>query len=377
MQFSDDQAVMRHALQLATCGEGLVEPNPQVGAVIVDDRRELIAAGYHQQFGGPHAEIHAIRAAGERCRGADLFVTLEPCSHFGKTPPCADAVIAAGLRRVVIGCPDPAPHVAGGGVARLRAAGIAVEVGVCQEEAARLIAPFRTLQLQHRPWVHAKWAMTVDGHIATRTGHSRWISCEQSRATVHQLRGRMDAIITAAGTVRADNPLLTARPPGPRTALRVVLDATGTSLTPDTQLWQTAGEAPVLALVTDRAAAAQVTALREAGIEVLLVPAEHVTAANRPLIRPDFVLQELGRRQYTHALLEGGGGLLGSFFDAQRIDELHVFIAPKLIGGQQAIAPIGGTGLARIPETANLTRVRCQPSGTDLLLQADVAHEML
>ncbi len=367
---------MLHALQLAKFGRGMVEPNPMVGAVIVDDQRHLIAEGYHQRFGEAHAEIHAIAAAGDRCRGATLFVTLEPCSHFGKTPPCADAVIRAGFRKVVIACEDPALHVAGRGVLRLQEAGIDVQVGLCQEPAMRLIAPFRMLQREGRPWVHAKWAMTLDGRIASSTGHSKWISCAESRATVHQLRGQMDAIITGAGTVRADDPMLTARPQGPRTALRVVVDPRLSAVTPECQLVRSISDAPLLVCVSSQATQDRVKQLTDCGVEVLIFEHQTSEPASRLLISPLSLLHELARRNFCNVMLEGGSGLLGSFFDADVIDELHVFIAPKITGGSMSLSPVGGTGLPLIPQQNNLSALKYRPSGCDLCIQADVIRNI-
>lgn len=368
--FSSDERVMERALQLAIQGQGLVEPNPMVGAVIVDRHRRLIAEGWHQQFGGPHAEVNALTAAGPIPAGAALFVTLEPCSHHGKTPPCADAVIAAGFERTVIGCQDPAPHVAGRGIARLRAAGVDVEVGVCEKRARELIAPFSRLQTDKRPWVHAKWAMTLDGRIATRTGHSQWISNADSRGYVHQLRGRVDAILTAAGTVRADNPQLTARPAGVRTALRVVLDRTGESLTADCHLVQTARQTPVL-LAADKNVLSEQTdgLLRQAGVEVVFTDGESRTERLLSL------LAELGRRQCTNVLLEAGPGLLGACLDADVIDEVHAFVAPKLVGGAGAKSPIDGVGRDRIPELRSLDNVRVQTFDGDTLIHGRVQRQ--
>lgn len=373
--FPDDVSVMRRALQIAARGRGRVEPNPMVGAVIVDQQRRWIAEGYHQRFGDHHAEIRAIESAGPRCRGADLFVTLEPCSHFGKTPPCADAVIQAGFRRVFVGCQDPAPHVAGEGIARLRAAGLEVIVGLAAPEADRLIAPFRMLQLNRRPWVHAKWAMTMDGRIATSTGHSRWISCDASRAVVHQMRGEMDAIITGAGTVRRDDPLLTARPVGARVPMRIVLDSDGMSLTADTLLCRTIAEAPVMIVVRQSADRQHLDSLRAVGVEVLVVPdANLLKSGDRVVLDPLYVLNELGTRGFTNVMLEGGAGLLGQFFDSRLIDELHVFVAPKLVGGSMSVPPIGGQGLSEVPEIPSLERFRWIESGKDLLLRGDVVR---
>lgn len=367
IRFQSDQEVMEAALREARKGIGSVEPNPAVGAIVVDDQLQQISTGHHQQFGYAHAEINAIRSA-ERTAGQQLFVTLEPCSHHGKTPPCADAVIAAGFRRVVIGCQDPAEHVAGQGIKRLRDAGIDVEVGVLNEPAKRLIAPFRKLQTNKQPWVHAKWAMTLDGRIATRTGHSQWISNQDSRSHVHRLRGRMDAIITGAGTVRHDNPTLTARPPGARTALRVVLCRTGTSVTCESQLVRTISEAPVLICVEkNRADEAHLQTLQSQGVEVMLAEGDASEVVTQ-------LLDELGRRKVTNAMLEAGPGLLGTFFDGNQVDEVSVFIAPKIVGGVDSLSPIGGRGLEFIPSASSLTNLRVQHFQDDVLIQGDIEH---
>lgn len=360
---------MQLALQQARAGEGNVEPNPMVGAVIASADGEVISTGYHQQFGGPHAEINAIRAAGSATQGNDLYVTLEPCSHFGKTPPCANAVIAAGFQRVFIGCEDPAPHVSGQGIQRLREAGIQVTVGVCEAESRRLIAPFEMLMGHRRPWVHAKWAMTLDGRIASRTGHSRWISSEASRALVHQIRGRMDAIMTGAGTVRSDDPLLTARPAGARTPLRVVIDADGSSLHAASNLVTSLSAGPVLICVADDIETAGFQRLESLGVEPCRCP---MNGSGR--IDLSAVVAELGRRGCTNVLTEAGPQILGSLFDSSLIDEVHIFIAPRLVGGTLARAAIGGQGLESISEIPNLVRIRHTSIGDDLLVEADVAR---
>src|SRR5436309_2908852 len=235
---------MHRALELAERGRGFVEPNPLVGAVLVRDG-QVVGEGWHQRYGQAHAEVNALSAAGEAARGATLYVTLEPCCHHGKTPPCTDAVLKAGVARVVVAMADPFPKVSGGGLAILRAAGVEVHVGLCEPEARELNAPYLKLLRTGRPWVHAKWAMTLDGKIATRTGDSKWISGEESRRRVHELRGRMDAILVGRGTVVADDPLLTARPAGPRVAARVVVSASG-ELPERCQLRATAREVPVI-----------------------------------------------------------------------------------------------------------------------------------
>jgi diaminohydroxyphosphoribosylaminopyrimidine deaminase/5-amino-6-(5-phosphoribosylamino)uracil reductase len=351
---------MQHALELAERGRGFVEPNPLVGAVIVRDGR-LVGEGWHQRFGEAHAEINALAQAGEAARGATLYVTLEPCCHHGKTPPCTDAVLGAGIARVVMALTDPFPKVSGQGLAALVSAGVAVEVGLGADAARRLNAPYLKLLSTGRPYVHAKWAMSLDGKIATRTGDSKWISNESSRQRVHVLRGRMDAILVGIGTALADDPLLTARPPGPRTALRIVLDRTA-RLPPTSQLAQTAKETPVL-LAVSAAPVERGDALRALGCEVLSLPA---TANGCPSIAA--LLEELGRRRFTNLLIEGGAGVLGSFLDSGQIDEVHVFIAPKLIGSAEARSPVGGLGAAKLAESLHLSRWEVEPIAEDVYL---------
>ena len=371
-RFPNDQDCMRFAVELARRGLGNVEPNPAVGAVLVDDSGTLLAAGFHERFGGPHAEINAFANLAQRfpddaerrqrLATARLFVTLEPCCHHGKTPPCSEAVIASGVRRVVVGLRDPFPRVNGGGIRQLQDAGIDVTVGVAADEVALLTAPFVKLVTTALPYVHAKWAMTLDGKIATRTGESKWISNEQSRAIVHQLRGRMDAVIVAAGTARADDPLLTARPAGPRLATRIVVDSQA-RLSSDSQLVRTARDVPVIVACLDSAPAQDIQRLTAAGVEVLPLSA-------RDDGHPDLteLLRELGRRSMTNVLLEGGAGLLGSAFDQRLVDEVHVFIAPKLVGGEAARSPIGGLGLSAMPVLSQLRSVAVEQVGSDVYI---------
>ena len=334
-QASLDLWHMRRALDLAAQGEGLVEPNPMVGCVIASGA-EIIGEGWHRRFGQAHAEVEALRIAGPRARGATLYVTLEPCCHQGKTPPCTLAVLAAGIGRVVAAMADPFPQVAGGGLAELRAAGLEVQTGVLESDARRLNAPYLKLLATGRPWIIAKWAMTLDGKIATRGGDSRWISTKASRQVVHQLRGRVDAIIIGRQTAAADDPLLTARPPGPRTALRVVADSRA-SLALASRLVRTAGETPLMLAVGPEAASGDCAALQAAGCEIMRFDDPN------PQSRLEQLFIELGRRRMTNVLIEGGGQLFGSLFDAGMIDEVHVFIAPKLAGetGPPARSPAG------------------------------------
>ena len=334
---------MRHALTLASRGRGHVEPNPMVGAVVVRDG-VVIGEGWHQHYGGPHAEVFAL--VGNAARGATLYVTLEPCCHFGKTPPCTDAILAAGVRRVVAAMADPFPKVAGGGIALLRNAGVEVEVGVCEAVARRLNAPYLKLVGTGRPYVHAKWAMTLDGKIATRTGDSKWISNETSRRRVHELRGRMDAILVGSGTALADDPQLTARPPGPRVATRIVLDRRG-RLSPDSHLVRTAREVPTIVVGQGNPA------------HVEVIPSGSIVE----------LLDELGRRRFTNVLVEGGGEVLGSFLDAGEIDEVHVFIAPILAGGEAARGPVLGGGVERMADALRLAAWEVETVEGDVYLR--------
>ena len=346
-------------MELAEQGRGFVEPNPLVGAVVVKDGR-LVGEGWHRRYGEAHAEVNALAQAGERARDATLYVTLEPCCHQGKTPPCVDAIIRAGVARVVAAMLDPFPKVSSKGAAALRAAGTTVDVGALGEAARRLNAPYLKLLATGRPYVHAKWAMTLDGKVATRTGDSKWISGPASRAKTHALRGRMDAIIVGIGTALADDPLLTARPSGARVATRIVLDQCA-RLPLTGQLVRTAREAPTLVAVAKRAAAGDLTAL---GCEVIELPLVDGKLGIGSL------LDELGRRRMTNVLIEGGSQVLGSFFDADAIDEVHAFIAPRLIGGGEATTPIGGTGVEKIAQGQTLVDVRVDHVDADLFVEA-------
>jgi diaminohydroxyphosphoribosylaminopyrimidine deaminase/5-amino-6-(5-phosphoribosylamino)uracil reductase len=357
-----DRWHMRRALQLAAGGEGLVEPNPMVGCVVAQGA-EIIGEGLHRRYGGPHAEVEALTMAAARAKGATLYVTLEPCCHQGKTPPCTRAVIAAGISRAVVAQEDPFAEVAGRGIAELRGAGITVDVGLMADDARRLNAPYLKLIRTGRPWIIAKWAMSLDGKLATRAGESRWISNEKSRAVVHQLRGRVDAILVGRGTADRDDPLLTARPPGPRAATRVILD-TQASLNLESQLVRTARQSPVLLAVGDKAPAENLRRLAEAGCEVFSCRGR--THAERL----DELLAELGRRRFTNVLVEGGAGVLGSLLDARAIDEVHVFVSPTLIGGASAPSAFGGLGIERIADALRLHPPTVSQLDGDLYLTA-------
>jgi diaminohydroxyphosphoribosylaminopyrimidine deaminase/5-amino-6-(5-phosphoribosylamino)uracil reductase len=351
---------MGRALELAEFGRGHVEPNPLVGAVLVREGR-IVGEGYHQRFGEAHAEINALSQAGEAARGATLYVTLEPCCHHGKTPPCTDALLRAGVACVVAAMQDPFPQVSGRGAEQLRNAGIPVEFGLCEAQARRLNAPYLKLLTTGLPYVHAKWAMTLDGKICTHTGDSKWISSEASRQRVHELRARMDAIVVGRGTVLADDPMLTARPAGPRSACRVILTSEG-DLPLVSRIITTARAVPTI-VVTSQRYTHHEEGLRQAGCEVLSVAQG---SGRRPDI--ELLLRELGRRRFTNILVEGGSAVLGSFLDAAAIDEVHVFLAAKLVGGAQAKTPIAGVGVAALSDALALTEMRSEQVGPDIYL---------
>ena len=338
-----DRWHMERALELAERGRGYVEPNPPVGCVIARGA-EVLAEGWHRFFGGPHAEAEALRMAGPRAQGATMYVTLEPCCHYGKTPPCTEAIIAAKIARVVVAREDPFPAVAGKGLAQLRQAGIQVDCGLLEEKATALLAPYLKLVTRGRPWVIAKWAMTLDGKIATVCGKSRWITSAEARKIVHQLRGRMDAILVGIRTVLADDPLLLADPPGPRKPCRIVLDSAA-RLPVESRLVQTASEGPVLVVTGPQAPPDKKEVLAARGCEVLSFPQESWPD------RLQALLEELGRRRMTNLLVEGGAEVLGTFFALHEVDEVHAFVAPKIFGGKDAPGAVGGIGVT-LPEEA-------------------------
>lgn len=360
---------MRRALQLAARGQGWVEPNPMVGCVIVRGG-QVLGEGYHRRFGGPHAEIEALRKCqrnSKNARGATVFVTLEPCCHQGKTPPCTAALIEAGVARVVAAMRDPNALVSGGGLRALKKAGIQTEVGLLEREAAELNAPYIKLMRQKRPWVILKWSQSLDGKIATRTGDARWISGESMRAHAHRVRGRLDAIIVGRRTAEHDDPMLTCRIGRPRRiATRVVLDAA--LRTPErSQLVRTARQTPTWLFCSPRAARSRIRRLRSAGCQVHVVPPD--TSGAGVSLPP--VLDTLGAHGMTNVLVEGGGQVLGRFFEQKLGDELQIYLAPMLVGGAAAPGPLAGSGPARIADCLRLEpKPVIKPLGEGWLLQA-------
>jgi len=337
---------MSLALDLARRGQGLVEPNPMVGCVIVKNGG-IVGRGCHRKYGGLHAEPNALRDAGDLAKGATVYVTLEPCNHTGKTPPCTEALIRAGVKRVVAAMKDPNPIVAGKGFRRLRAAGIQVQVGLLHDAATVLNAPFIKYFVERRPYVILKWAQSIDGKIATRTGDSKWITSPESRKAAHALRARVDGIIVGIGTVLADDPDLTARLVRPkRIAARIVLDP-DMRIPLNSKLVRTAKAVPtIIAAARPGRSRASGTANRKrrrlelAGCDVLTLP-RATSGIGLPAL-----MTALRERQMTNLLVEGGGLVLGSFLQQGLADEARVFVAPRLIGGEEAPGPLRNLGPA-------------------------------
>ncbi len=361
-----DEIWMQMALELAVRGQGFVEPNPMVGCVIVKDDR-LIGQGFHTAFGQKHAEVEALENCAIGPVGATAYVTLEPCCHFGKTPPCCDALIKARLARVVVAMVDPFEKVAGRGIEELRNSGMVVDVGVCSEAAMRLNAPFVKRIQTGSPWVIAKWAMTLDGKIATESGDSKWISSQASREIVHQIRGRVDAIIVGSGTALADDPMLTARPAAARIATRVVIDSR-LAIPVSNRLVRSSGDAPVLVASAMGVSQARIDALRKAGCEVELFGGSTHGDRLREL------LKHLGDRGATNVLVEGGGRLLGQLFDQSLVDEVHVFIAPRIVGGSGALSPICGQGVSKIANAWELESIEQRTFDNDYYLSGRLSR---
>jgi diaminohydroxyphosphoribosylaminopyrimidine deaminase/5-amino-6-(5-phosphoribosylamino)uracil reductase len=363
-----DETFMRRALALAERGRGLTSPNPMVGAVVVRDG-EIVGEGHHERAGAPHAEVVALGAAGARARGATLYVTLEPCNHHGRTPPCAPAVHAAGVARVVAAMADPNPFVAGGGAAVLRAAGLVVETGCLAGEAALQNRVFVTAMRERRPHVTLKAGMTADGKIADVHGSARWITGETARAEAHRQRSECDAIVVGVTTLLRDDPALTVRldTPWPREPYRVVLD---TAARTPVGARVIAGATPARALIAvgDAAPPVRVAALEAAGAAVLRC------ATRDGRIAIEALLAALYEREVRAVLLEGGGEVHAAFLEAGVVDRVALFIAPMLLGGRTAPSVIGGPG-RELKAAIRLDAVTVRPVGADLLLEADVARE--
>jgi diaminohydroxyphosphoribosylaminopyrimidine deaminase/5-amino-6-(5-phosphoribosylamino)uracil reductase len=364
-----DEQYMQRALRLAVRGQGNVEPNPMVGCVLVQDGR-IIGEGYHRRFGGPHAEIEALKRATAAPAGATAYVTLEPCCHTGKTGPCTTALLQAGIQRVIAAIEDPNPAVAGKGLQQLHQAGVTIDVGICRDQARAQNAPFFKLVEHRRPWVIAKWAQSLDGKIATHRRDAQWITDQTCRQHAHRTRGRVDAILVGRSTVQADDPQLTCRRTHPRRiATRIILDRS--LRTPRTsRLVQSAREIPTWIFHGSDAPANRRKALTVAGCVL------HRVRTTKAGLSLPAVLDQLGRAQMTNVLVEGGGAVLGSFFDQQLIDEVHVYIAPLLIGGSRAPGALDGVGVPRVERASRLPK-QATPRrlGQGWLIQARLGRE--
>ncbi len=359
-----DRAMMQRCLELARRALGRTAPNPLVGSVIIQDG-QIVGEGFHPGAGQPHAEIFALRAAGDRALGATVYVNLEPCNHYGRTPPCTDALVAAGVKKVVVGMVDPDPRVSGGGIARLQAAGIEVLVGVEENDCRRLNEAFIHRILYHQPFGILKYAMTLDGKIATASGHSAWITNQVARKEVHQLRSACDAVIVGGNTLRQDNPQLTSRQAEAHSPLRVVMSRT-LDLPESAHLWQTA-EIPTLVLTKEGANPEFQQLLLKKGVEVVeltsLTPAKAMA-----------YLYSLG---FLSVLWECGGTLAARAIAEGAVQKILAFIAPKIIGGSTAPTPVGDLGFTTMTEALSLERVRWRTVGSDCLVEGYLPLEQL
>ncbi|MDC1141526.1 bifunctional diaminohydroxyphosphoribosylaminopyrimidine deaminase/5-amino-6-(5-phosphoribosylamino)uracil reductase RibD [Planctomycetota bacterium] len=364
-----DRRFMWRALELARRGRPYVAPNPMVGCVITKGD-EIIGEGFHEGFGKPHAEVNALEAAGEAADGADMYVSLEPCceSFEGKqTPPCVPQIIAAGIKRVVVATEDPHQNVRGKGIAMLRDAGIDVVLGECGQEAVELNAAFFSLMQRGRPLVTAKWAMTMDGKIATRSGDARWISGEHSRSEVHQDRASTGAIVLGVNTANQDDPQLSARGVEGRQPLRVVID-TKLKLNRESKLVATANEQPVFVYASENADEEKAKKLEAAGVYVIMLP-EH----DGHLLWPQ-ILMDLGNRRVSSVIIEGGGGIFASAFMQRAIDRVKIYMAPKIFGGADATTPVEGAGVPNVERAITFENTKTRTLGDDVVIEGHVQY---
>lgn len=357
----EDERWMKRALRLAEKGRGRTSPNPMVGAVLVKNG-DIVGEGYHARPGGPHAEIVALQQAGQEASGAVLYLNLEPCTHYGKTPPCAPQVIQSNVNRVVIGMEDPNPSVKGSGVEALRRAGLNVEVGILERECRKLNEVFCKYILKKEPFVILKVAATLDGKIATRKGDSKWISGEASRHLVHQLRARVDGVLVGIGTVLKDDPKLTARIPKGRDPYRIVLDSQ--LKTPEEAEVIRASPSKTIIASTEIAPKDKIEKFKKKGVQVLLFDEKEGK------INLKSCLSKLGEIGMTSLMVEGGSQVNGSFLDEGLVDKLLLFLSPKMMGDPKALGIFGGKGVSSIQEAIALREMKVRRVGEDILLES-------
>jgi diaminohydroxyphosphoribosylaminopyrimidine deaminase/5-amino-6-(5-phosphoribosylamino)uracil reductase len=359
---SEDRRFMALALKLAAKASGYTSPNPLVGAVVVKDGH-LVGQGYHSRYGQSHAEVEALRQAGPLSRGATLYVTLEPCNHHGKTPPCTEAVLAAGICRVVIANSDPNPQVTGGGAAYLREKGLIVDFGLMAEAGRKLNEFFFKAATKGLPFVIAKAAASLDGKIATHTSDSHWITGPKARVWAHRLRHQVDAILVGVGTILADNPRLTTRLPGGKgkDPTRIILDSR-LRLPLSAQVLTQKSAAPTWIVCTNVAPPEKMAAVRSLGAEVIQIPSLNSRVDLQAL------LTLLGERRIQSLLVEGGAEVHGAFFEARLVDKFHLFLAPKFIGGRQAPGILGGQGIASLNQAPLARDLSIHRLGPDILI---------
>ena len=375
-----EEKYMRRAIELAKKGSGHVNPNPLVGAVIVRDG-EIIGEGYHECYGQLHAERNAIANAkkrGNSLEGSTIYVTLEPCCHYGKTPPCTEAIIEEKIAKVVVGSDDPNPLVSGKGFQMLREKGIEVIPHFLKEECDAINHVFFHYIRTGTPYVAMKYAMTMDGKIACYTGDSKWVTGEKSRAHVQTLRNHYKGIMAGIGTVLADDPMLNCRIEGGRDPIRIIADS-HLRIPMDSQLVRTAGQQPLIVACLPDADEEKAAQLQEKGVEVLRIPGvttADITVEQKEVISLPVLMKELGARKIDGILLEGGGQLNESALQAGIVDRIYCYIAPKIFGGAQAKTPVEGQGLTRAADAWQFNRIGMQEFGQDILLEYEKAQEL-
>ncbi|HYJ08300.1 MAG TPA: bifunctional diaminohydroxyphosphoribosylaminopyrimidine deaminase/5-amino-6-(5-phosphoribosylamino)uracil reductase RibD [Polyangiaceae bacterium] len=352
-----DQELMRHALALGEKGDP--SPNPHVGSVVASASGEILGEGFHEATGLDHGEVVALKAAGAKAKGQTLYVTLEPCNHQGRTAPCVDAILGAGIKRVVIGCRDPNPRVQGGGIDRLRAAGVEVVEGVLESEAQNLIKAWTKFITSGQSYLTLQHAISLDGRIATRSGASKWITCPESRLRVQTLRASHDAVMVGVNTVLADNPRLTVRDVPGRSPVRVIVDSR-LRIPTTAQVVQTAGQTPTCVITTAAAPKSHEDALQLLGVRVIRVPP---TAEGR--CDPSAVLRELAAREVVNVMCEGGSELAGSLLASALADELHVFVAPVLLGPRGRPGAVDWAGPENPSDAPRIDPPRWELCGSD------------